>query len=122
MGKAASAFPIAFLNNPARDVGEDGGDDGAVEAKVEELLGGVGDAEDVISQPWLDVEASNGADEEEAEHDGELASNHESSEVIAVALEEEVAGLLSEEGGAALAGGELGHGEEGDLHALEHAD
>ena len=83
--------------------------------------GPVAHAKDVVAGARLDGEGGEGSDEEEGAHHGEMLANHEAGEVLAVALPEEVAGLLTEEGRPALGGGELGHGKEGDLHSLEHA-
>ena len=97
------------------DRGKDGRDDGSLESVVEEGLGRVGDAEDVLSGSGRDVHGRDGSDEEEGRDDGQLTADHESGEVLSVALEKKLAGLASEEGGTALAGRELGNGEEGNL-------
>ena len=105
-----------------RDGGEDGGDDGALEAIVQESLGTIGNAEDIVALTRLDAEVGDGGDQEETGDHGELTSDHESREVASVAIEEEGAGLLAEEGVTTLGGGDLRDGEEGDLHALEHTN
>ena len=104
------------------DGGKNGGDDGTVEAKVEELLGTIGDAEDVVALTRRDVEAGDGADSEETGNNGQLTANHESREVASISSEEDLGGLLAEPVGSALFHGELGHAEECDLHTLETAD
>ena len=104
-----------------RDGCQDGGDDGAEDASVEEVLEGVGDAPEVLLALG-DGEGGDAGDDEEAGDDGKLTADHESGEVAALALEEEVAGLDGELGLAAFLLLDLGDGEEGDLHALEHTD
>ena len=105
-----------------RDGGNNGGDDGTVETKIEKLLGAIGDAEDVVALTRCDVEAGDGANSEETGHNGQLSANHESREVASISSEEDLGGLLAEPVGSALFHGELGHAEECDLHTLETAD
>jgi hypothetical protein len=105
-----------------RDGGNNGGDDGTVEAKVEELLGTVADAEDVVALTRRDVEAGDGTNGEETGHNGQLPANHESREVASISTKEDLGGLLSKPVGPALFHGELCHAEECDLHTLETAD
>jgi len=97
---------------------KDRGDDGTVEAKVEEGLGTVRNTKDVVTFTRRYVEASDGTDGEETAHDGQLTTNHETGEVASVTTEEDLTGLLSEIVRSALLGRELGHTEEGNLHGL----
>ena len=79
-----------------------------MESVVQERLGSVRDVEDVFAFTRGDIQSGNGSDQEEAEDNGKLTANHESRKVLSVALEEKVAGLLSEEGSSTLVGRKLG--------------
>ena len=70
-----------------RDGGNDRGDDGAVETEVQELLGTVRDAKDVVALTRRDVQSRNRSDQEETGDDGELTSDHESRKVSTPAVE-----------------------------------
>ena len=108
-------------NKLPRDGSHDGGDDGTEEASVEEVLEGVADAPKVLLTLG-DGKSGHTSDNEEAGNDGKLTANHEAGKVAALALEEEVAGLESELGLATVLLLDLGDGEEGNLHTLEHTD
>ena len=99
---------------------DDGSDDSRVEASVEELLGTIGNAKNILARSDFDVESGDTSNDKEAGDHAELTSNHESREVLTIALEEEVAGLLAKEGGSTFFCRELGDGEEGDLHSFQH--
>ena len=108
-------------NKLPRDGSHDGGDDGTEEAGVEEVLEGVADAPKV-GLTLGDGKSGHTSDDEEAGNNGKLTANHEAGKVAALALEEEVAGLESELGLATVLLLDLGDGEEGNLHTLEHTD
>ena len=101
---------------------EDGGNEGAHEAGIEEILDGIRYAKDVLAGTGLHVECSDTGNDEETQSDTELAADHEGGKVASLALEEEVAGLLGEVVVALLVLGHLGNGEEGNLHGLEESD
>ena len=101
---------------------EDGGNEGAHEAGIEEILDGIRYAKDVLAGTGLHVECGDTGNDEETQSDTELAADHEGGKVASLALEEEVAGLLGEVVIALLVLGHLGNGEEGNLHGLEESD
>ena len=75
-----------------RDGSEDGGNEGTKETGVEEVLDGVGHTKgSPRPRRWKGGDTSNN---EEAGDDAKLTANHEAGKVAALALEEEIAGLL----------------------------
>ncbi len=104
------------------DGGKDGGDDGTVQTEVQELLGTIGNTEDVVALARRDVKAGDGGDEEETGDNGELTPDHESWEVTPVSVEEYVVSLLAKDTLRAFFPRELCRAEVGDLHCLERAN
>ena len=70
------------------DGAEDGGDEGAHEAGIEEVLDWVRYAKDVVAGACLYVEGGDTGNDEEAQSDTELTADHETGEVATLALEE----------------------------------
>ena len=104
------------------DGSQDRSDEGAEETGVEKLLNAIGDAEDVLVDANANVESGDAGNDEEAEGDTELTTDHEAGQVAALALEEEVTGHLGALRVSLLVLGHFGDSEEGNLHALEEAD
>jgi len=102
-----------------RNGGKDGGHDSSLESIVEEGLGGVRNAENVVALTRNDGKGGEGSDQEEGSDNSQLTSNHKSRQVLSIAPEQKVAGLLAEKGSGTFGCRELGNSEEGNLHSLE---
>merc|ERR1719343_1468891 len=101
---------------------KDGGNKSSHETQVEHSLDGVRDTEDVVLNTDFDVDGGNTSDDEEAKGDSHLTTAHESRKILSTVAEQAVACLKSDGRGSTFRLGELGDGEEGDLHPLKKTD
>jgi len=104
------------------DGSKDGGGKGSHESQVEHSLDGVRDTKDVGFVSDIHVDGGDTGDNEEAKSDSHLATAHESRKILATVAEQAVASLEGEAGRSTFGLGELGDGEESNLHTLEKTD
>ena len=76
----------------------------------------------LLPVPISTLRVQTAGDEDHGRHDADLAANHEAGQVASAVAEEDLAGHLGALGVSLLVLGHLGHGEEGNLHALEEAN
>mmetsp|Transcript_12142 Transcript_12142/g.25064 ORF Transcript_12142/g.25064 Transcript_12142/m.25064 type:complete len:214 (+) Transcript_12142:329-970(+) len=103
------------------DGGNNGGDESTEQSGLEEFLGQICNSENVIVS-LVEFDGGDTGNDEEAQSDAHLSTNHETGQVAAIAFEKKVTGFLGPGGLGALFLGHSGNGKEGNLHTLEHTD
>mmetsp|Transcript_8280 Transcript_8280/g.24476 ORF Transcript_8280/g.24476 Transcript_8280/m.24476 type:complete len:499 (-) Transcript_8280:39-1535(-) len=104
------------------DGSKDGGGNGSHETQIEHLLDLIRNTEDVLVYSDDNVDGGNTGDNEEAQGDSHLTTAHESREVTSSILEQTFASAEGHKGGSTFGLGELGDGEESNLHSLKKTD